>query len=66
MKQLPSYYMRREAPCIREHVGIPDEFVEHGNVARLKQSMGMEPVAISANILNEVYGDKAHTAVNDQ
>ena len=48
------YYMTKGLPVFVKHVGIPDEFVEHGNVARLKQSMGMDPWAISANILNEV------------
>ena len=48
------YYMTKVLPVFVKHVGIPDEFVEHGNVARLKQSMGMDPWAISANILNEV------------
>ncbi len=48
------YYMTKGLPVFVKHVGIPDEFVEHGNVAWLKQSMGMDPWAISANILNEV------------
>ena len=48
------YYMTKGLPVFVKHVGIPDEFVEHGNVARLKQSMGMDPWAISATILNEV------------
>ena len=48
------YYMTKGLPVFVKHVGIPDVFVEHGYVARLKQSMGMDPWAISANILNEV------------
>ena len=48
------YYMTKGLPVFVKHVGIPDTFVEHGNVAQLKQSMGMDPWAISANILNEV------------
>lgn len=48
------YYMTKGLPVFVKHVGIPDEFVEHGNVAQLKQSMGMDPWAISTNILNEV------------
>lgn len=48
------YYMTKGLPVFVKHVGIPDVFVEHGNVAQLKTSMGMDPWAISAKILSEV------------
>ena len=48
------YYMVKGSAVYVKHVGIPDEFVEHGNVTQLKTSMGMDPWAISAKILSEV------------
>lgn len=48
------YYMTKGLPVFVKHIGIPDEFVKHGNVTQLKQSMGMDPWAISAGILSEV------------
>ena len=48
------YYMIKGSAVYVKHVGIPDEFVEHGNVTQLKTSMGMDPWAISAKILSEV------------
>lgn len=48
------YYMTKGLPVFVKHVGIPDVFVEHGNVAQLRTSMGMDAWAISAKILSEV------------
>ncbi|MDY4923374.1 1-deoxy-D-xylulose-5-phosphate synthase [Frisingicoccus sp.] len=48
------YYMTKGSPVCVRHVGIPDVYVEHGNVARLKQSIGMDAWAISSKILSEV------------
>lgn len=48
------YYMVKGSAVYVKHVGIPNEFVEHGNVTQLKTSMGMDPWAISAKILSEV------------
>ena len=48
------YYMIKGSPVCVRHVGIPDVYVEHGNVALLKQSIGMDAWAISSKILSEV------------
>ena len=48
------YYMVKGSAVYVKHVGIDDEFVEHGTVTQLKTSMGMDPWAISAKILSEV------------
>ena len=48
------YYMTKGSPVCVRHVGIPDVYVEHGNVALLKQSIGMDAWAISSKILSEV------------
>ena len=48
------YYMIKGSPVGVRHVGIPDVYVEHGNVALLKQSIGMDAWAISSKILSEV------------
>ncbi|WP_405322505.1 1-deoxy-D-xylulose-5-phosphate synthase [Frisingicoccus sp.] len=48
------YYMTKGSAVYVKHVGIPDEFVEHGNVAQLKTSLGMDAWAIAGKILSEV------------
>ena len=48
------YYMTKGSAVYVKHVGIPNEFVEHGNVTQLKTSMGMDPWAIAMKILSEV------------
>ena len=48
------YYMTKGSAVYVKHVGIPDEFVEHGNVAQLKASLGMDAWAIAGKILSEV------------
>ena len=48
------YYMVKGSAVYVKHVGIDDEFVEHGNVTQLKTSVGMDPWAVSAKILSEV------------
>ena len=47
------YCKVKDLPAKIRHIGIPDRFVEHGNVDRLKQSMGMDPQSIAESILTE-------------
>ena len=35
------------------NIGIPDEYVEHGNVAVLKHEIGIDSASITAKILAE-------------
>lgn len=48
------YYMLKGSAVYVKHVGIPDVFVEHGNVTQLKASMGMDAWNIAGKILSEV------------
>ncbi len=40
-----------DVPCCVLNIGIPDEYVEHGNVDLLKQEIGMDADSITAKVI---------------
>jgi len=40
------------------HVSLPDEYVEHGSVDKLKEMLGLDPQSIADRILASLDGDK--------
>ena len=40
-----------DVPCSVLNIGIPDEYVEHGNVDLLKQEIGMDADSITAKVI---------------
>ena len=51
---ISDYCMTKALPVFVKHVGIPDVFVEHGSVEKLKASLEMDAESISGKILSEV------------
>jgi len=49
-------HARRPVACVR--IGIPDEFVEHGPCAALREKLGLTPQAIVARVRAEFAGTR--------
>ena len=50
------YVTDRQLPVRTLNVSIPDEYVEHGNVALLYQEVGLDPKTIAKRIITAYVG----------